>query len=95
MKENNSWINNPSLNGIDPQKLMMLMQMSNQAGGKSINDLLPFLLASSSGMKKKGMSFSPDEFQLIFEALKQGKSKEEIDKMDRLVQMVQMMNRTT
>ena len=90
---NNSWMNHPSLDNIDPQKLMLLMQMSNQASGKSMNELLPFLLASSSGMKKKGVSFSPDEFQLIFEVLKQGKSKEEVDKMDRLVQMVKMMNK--
>lgn len=90
---NNSWINNPSLSGIDPHKLMMLLQLSGQGAGKSANELLPFLLASSSGMKKKGVSFSSDEIQLIFEALKQGKSKEEIDKMERMVQMLKMMNK--
>ena len=90
--ENNSWMNNPSLKGIDPQKLLLLMQMTSQANGKSMNELLPFLLASSSTMKKKGVSFSPEEFQVIFEALKQGKSKEEIDKMNQMIQMLRMMN---
>ena len=48
--DNNSWMNDPSLSGIDPKKLMMLMQLKNQAGGKSMNEILPFLLAATSGM---------------------------------------------
>ena len=90
-----SWMNNPSLKDIDPQKLMLLMQLQNQAGGKSINEILPFLLASTNKMKKDGISFSSNEFQLIFEVLKQGKSEEEIHKMNQMIQMFQMMNRQT
>ena len=92
---NDSWINNPTLKGIDPKKLMMLLQISGQGIGKTANELLPFILASSSGMKKKGISFSSGEIQLILDAMKQGKSKEEIDKMERMVQMLKMMNKQT
>lgn len=92
--DNNSWMNDPSLSGIDPKKLMMLMQLKNQAGGKSMNEILPFLLAATSGMKKDGVTFSQDEFRLIFDVLKQGKSGEEVDRMNRMVQLFQMMHPT-
>ncbi len=92
MENNSSWMNNPNLKNIDPKKLMLLMQLSSQAGGKSMNELLPFLMASASNMKQSGVSFSQEEFGLIFEALKQGKSQEEIQKMNQMIQMFQMMN---
>ena len=90
----------PDRDNPDPEELIvsrerldeMLIQLKNQAGGKSMNEILPFLLAATSGMKKDGVSFSQDEFRLIFDVLKQGKSGEEVDRMNRMVQLFQMMH---
>lgn len=87
----NSWMNNPNLNGIDPAKLQMLMSMSEQTAGKSQNEMLPFLLAAASQSKSKGMSFSPDETDAIIEVLKMGKSPEDVAKIDRLRMMMRLV----
>ncbi len=85
-------MNHPGLKGIDPAKLMSVMQLYNQAGNKSPSELLPFLLSSVGNMQKSGMSFTPDEFRLIFDVLKQGKSPEELARMNQMIQMFHMMN---
>ena len=87
-----SWMEHPGLKGIDPAKLMSIMQLYNQAGSKSSSELLPFLLASVGNMQRSGMSLSQDEFRLIFDALKQGKSQEELARMNQMIQMFHMMN---
>jgi len=89
---NDSWMQQAALNGIDPQKLLLLMKIKDQAKNKSSSELLPFLMASSQNMKQTGNSFSSQEFQFIFEALKEGKTKEEISKMEKMIQMFRMMN---
>lgn len=87
----NSWMNNPALNNIDPAKLQMLMSMAEQSNGKNQNELLPFLLAAASQSKSKGMTFSPDETDAIIEVMKMGKSKEEIEKIERIRTMMKLM----
>lgn len=86
-----SWFNNPNLKNIDPAKLQMLASMADQTKGKSQNELLPFLLAAASHSKSRGMTFSPEEIDAVIEVLKTGKSKEEIENMDRIRSMMKML----
>lgn len=58
-----------------------------QTSGKSGKDLAPVMLALITGANKKGIRFSPDEMNLILEILKEGKSKEEQEQIDRTVRM--------
>lgn len=58
-----------------------------QTSGKSGKDLAPVMLALITGANKKGIRFSPDEMSLILEILKEGKSKEEQEQIDRTVRM--------
>ncbi|MCC8138355.1 MAG: hypothetical protein LIO76_09940 [Clostridiales bacterium] len=46
---NNSWMNNPALSGIDPAKLQMLASLAEQAQKKDKSELMPFLMALSKG----------------------------------------------
>lgn len=89
----NSWMNNPALKNIDPAKLQMLMSMTEQTSGKKQNELLPFLMAAAAQSKSKGMSFTPEETDAIIEVMKTGKSKEEIEKIERIRSMMKMMNK--
>ena len=45
------------------------------------------MLALITSANKQGIRFSPDEITLILEILKEGKSKEEQEQIDRTVQM--------
>ena len=66
------WMNNPAMKNIDPAKLELIR---------------PVMLALITSANKQGIQFTPDEVTLILEILKQGKSKEEQEQIDRTVQM--------
>ena len=70
-------MNDSRLSGIDPAKLQMLFSMSGQGASKSQNELMPFLMAVAARSRQNGMTFTPEETNLIIEVMKQGKSKEE------------------
>lgn len=50
---------------------------------------MPVMMALITQANKQGIQFSPDEIDLILEILKDGKSKEEKDQINRMTQMVQ------
>ena len=87
------WMNHPNLAGIDHAKLAMLQSLASQGSQKSQKELLPFLMAAASSSKKNGTQFSHDEMDLIVEVLKAGKSKEEIAKIDQMLQIMKMMKK--
>lgn len=87
--ENNNWMNNPKLRNMDKSKLQMLISLSEQSQGKSQKELLPFLMAAASSTKGKG--FTPEETELIIDVLSQGKSKEELQNIERMRNMMKMM----
>lgn len=89
----NNWVNNPALKNIDPEKLKMLISLTEQSSGKNQNELLPFLMAAASKSKENGMGFSPEETDAIIEVMKTGKSTAEIANIDKMRSMMKMMNR--
>lgn len=90
-----SWINNPSLGGIDKSKLEMLSQFVSQGQSqtKSQSDLMPFLMMAANSSKEKGMQFSSNEMDMILEVLKMGKSSEEVAQMEKMIMLMRMMKR--
>lgn len=83
-------MNDQRLSGIDPAKLQMLMSMSGQGASKSQNELMPFLMAAAAQSREKGMTFTPQETDLIIEVMKQGKSQEEIAKIEKIRMMMRL-----
>lgn len=86
------WKNNPKLSGVDKSKLDMLQALAEQGAGKSASEMLPFLMNAARQGKNNGLKFSSDEVSLILEAIKMGKSKEEIARLDKIVNMMRMMH---
>lgn len=93
MNNQNDWINNPALKNIDAAKLQMLLSMAEQGKGKQQKELLPFLMAAASKSQAGGTTFSNEETNLILDVLKQGKSPEEIARIEKVCALVQMMKR--
>lgn len=90
-----NWMNHSSLQGIDPEKLQMLSQLASQGQEqtKSQSDLMPFLMMAANSSREKGMQFSGQEMDLIVEALKMGKSPQEVAQMDKMLMLLKMMKR--
>ena len=86
-----SWMNDSRLSGIDPAKLQMLFSMSGQGASKSQNELMPFLMAVAARSRQNGMTFTPEETNLIIEVMKQGKSKEEIARIEKIRMMMRLI----
>lgn len=89
----NSWMNNPALGGIDPAKLQMLSSLAEQAQGKSQNELLPFLMAAMTQSQSNHMSFNSAETDAIINVMKMGKSPQQIQQIDRMIAMVKSFKR--
>ena len=81
------WMNNPAMKNLDPAKLELIRMAASRTSGKTGKDLAPVMLALITSANKQGIRFSPDEITLILEILKEGKSKEEQEQIDRTVQM--------
>ncbi|MDD7739158.1 MAG: hypothetical protein PUJ62_03685 [Lachnospiraceae bacterium] len=87
------WTSDPGLSGIDIAKLQMLRSMAENARGKTQSELLPFLMAASGASRKKGMQFSSAEMELIVNALKAGKTREETAKIDQMIQIIRRIQK--
>ena len=81
------WMNNPAMKNIDPAKLELIRMAASKTSGKTGKDLAPVMLALITSANRQRIQFTPDEVTLILEILKQGKSKEEQEQIDRTVQM--------
>lgn len=82
------WLNHPALKNMDPVKVELIKTAAAQTSGKSGKALAPVLMALITNANKKGIRFSPDEISLILELMKDGKSTQEQEQIDRTIQMV-------
>lgn len=87
MSDNNSWMNDPSLQNIDPVKLQMLSNIANGANGKTPNELLPFFLSSMRQANDQGITFSSPEKDLLLNILMQKLSPTERQKAETILKM--------
>ena len=81
------WMNNPALKGIDPAKLELIRMAAARTSGKTGRDLAPVMLALITSANKQGIRFSPEEVSLILDILKEGKSEEEQEQIERTIRM--------
>lgn len=81
-----TWKNHPALAGMDPKKIFLLTKISEKIEGKSEQDILPILMAAITSARKQNISFSPAEFEILFSILKEGKTTEEIQRMNQTME---------
>ncbi len=84
----NEWMNHPAMKNLDPAKLELIKIAATQTAGKSNKELPPVMMALIHAANKKGISFSESEFELIMEIMKDGKTDEEKQQIDRTINMV-------
>ena len=81
---NENWKNHPELKQINPKKLEIMEFLIQQCQGKSLEMILPDLMAASSRLSEQGLSFTNTETSIILDALKEGMSSEEQQRIDTL-----------
>ena len=80
-----TWKNHPALMGMDPKKIFLLTKISEKIEGKSEQDILPILMAAMTSARKQNISFTSDEFEILFSILKEGKSPQEIQRINQTI----------
>ena len=81
-----TWKNHPALAGMDPKKVFLLTKISEKIQGKSENDVMPILIAAMTSARKQNISFTPNEFEILFSILKEGKSEQEVQQMNQTIE---------
>lgn len=87
----NDWMNHPDMKNLDPVKIELFKAAAAQTKGKSGNSMATVMMALITSARKNGISFTPDEMTLILDILKEGKSEEEQNQIDNMVNMVKNM----
>ena len=79
------WFQDPRIKDISPDKLTFLLNLAKQIEGKNQKQAMPVLMGAVASASRQNLQFTPEEFQLIFEIMKEGKSPEEKRKMDEML----------
>ena len=85
------WKKDPRLSQMDPQKLSMLQKLADQGLGKNPSELLPFIMEAAPRGKNAGLNFSSHEISTIIEVIKMGKNPAEAARLDRIVNLMKMI----
>lgn len=80
-----TWKNHPALAGMDPKKVFLLTKISEKIEGKNEQDILPILMAAMTSARKQNISFTANEFEILFSILKEGKSPKEVQQMNQTI----------
>lgn len=81
-----TWKSHPALAGMDPRKVFLLTKISEKIEGKPEADILPVLMAAMTSARKQNISFTTDEFEILFSILKEGKSPQEVQQMNQTIE---------
>ncbi len=76
---------------IDDKKAKLLEEFAKMAEGKTMDELLPLILAFSNKAKSEKISFSKDEMSILFEQMKKNMSPEEQQKAEVLIKMASVL----
>lgn len=87
------WFQDPRIKDIDPAKLTLLLKLAEQIEGKNQKQVMPILFGAMASANRQNLKFTQDEFRLIFEIMKEGKSDEEKKQMDATLAKAQRMMR--
>ena len=86
------WFNDPRIKDIAPEKLTMLLKLAEQISEKKTQkEIMPIVMGAIASANRQNLHFTPDEFELIFAIMKEGKSETEKQQMDATLSKAQKM----
>jgi len=87
------WMSDERLNDIDKAKLDFLQKLVFELDSLPQKEKIPFLMALATRARAEHITFSGEEVAQIIEVIKDYSTPDEIQKMDRILQMFH--NKTT
>ena len=83
----NEWMNDPLVAGIDKAKLQFLQMLVFESQNLTKEQMLPFLMSVAQKGKANHISFDEEETEAIVAALRKYASPEEVAKINKLMAM--------
>ncbi|MDO4262375.1 MAG: hypothetical protein Q4C82_09870 [Eubacteriales bacterium] len=86
------WFYDDRVQKITPEKLSLLLRLAEQLEGKRTQkEIMPIVMGAVASANRQNLSFSREEFEMIFRIMKEGKSAEEQAQMDATLARAQRM----
>ena len=85
--------NNENFKNISPEKINFLMQFAAQNKSGNAKEMSNMILGAANAAKKEGISFSPNETDMIVEILKQNMNPEEQRKAEQLLHIMRNLKK--
>ena len=85
--------NNANFANISPEKINFLMNFAAQNKTGNAQDMSNMIMGAVNNAKQEGISFTPNETDLIVEVLKQNMSPEEQRKADQILMLMRSMKK--
>lgn len=83
-----TWMNHPAMKNIDARKLAVLVDLANEAEGKSPDKALPLFIAANAKMKALGLNFTNEESDLMIEIVTTDLSPKEKQRVEMMRKMI-------
>ncbi len=83
-----SWTNNPKLKNVDPRKMTILLELMNEAEGKSMDKIVPLLMATNRRLQQQNMTFTKDEYDVLMDTISKKltpKEKQQFDMIKKIM----------
>ncbi|SHO51233.1 hypothetical protein [Anaerocolumna xylanovorans] len=84
---NFSWMNHPAMKNIDARKLAILVELANEAEGKSQDKVLPLLMTANAKLKSMNLTFTKEENDLLVDILTKDMSPADRQKVEMIKKM--------
>ena len=91
-KQDAAWMQDPRLQDIPKHKLELLQIMVFESKNLKQDEMLPFFMSVMKISKEKKISFTQEEMELILDVLKGNASKEDLTKINQLMQMRKVLS---
>lgn len=83
----NEWMNDPLVADIDRDKLQFLQTLVFESQNLSREQMIPFLMSVAQKGKSSNISFDDNEIEAIASALRKYSSPEDVEKINKLMNM--------
>lgn len=79
------WFQDPRIQNIAPEKLELMKRLAQQLEGKSQKEAMPIMMGAAASAARQNLQFTPEEFSLLFDIMKTGKTEAEKAQMDQML----------
>ena len=79
------WMEDESLQNIDPRKLDFLGKLFTEGKGKSQKEMMTYLMPMMKKAKQEKLTFTPQEMQAAINAIKKYSTEEELKQIDNIL----------